>query len=345
MTKMADGTVINGMISGVEASASDYITRDPFVRVGTIIGTHKPDTTIKDNYKRYDIVIEKYTNPNGVVTTLSLDRVRVCSLFGGVADYVRWTPRELANAADGFQDQDKDNGSRVLVIGLDGDLAYNPLIIGGLPHPNQKIDDETFNFAFEFNGINIAIDKDGQLTLTRKGATKTDGTVDGDNDTKGGQTVIFDKEGSITIKSSKDNSVTFNDKDDTIDIKTNKNLNITSGDKVNIDSKGVLAGASGAKDAFVMGTTYRKAENSLNQTVQTELTKLLTYTTMAAVGVQGAAAAHKVPITGPMAGSALLDAAAQALVQMVSSISSLMQAYVQFEAKQKTFLSDKNFTD
>lgn len=323
---------------------TNFLFRNPYLMVGTIIEEVAPT---KDRpFRRYTVRVEVMSGDD-IPTTMELPNCRVASDFGGIADYSNWTPRKLLDAApDREEDLTKpDPGSQVLVMAVNGNL-YDPLIIGGYPHYGTKEDKtEGHNLVKEFNGINIAIDKDGQLTLTRKGATKTDGTVDGDNDTKGGQTVIFDKEGSITIKSSKDNSITFNDKDDTIDIKTNKNLNITSGDKVNIDSKGVLAGASGAKDAFVMGTTYRKAENSLNQTVQTELTKLLTYTTMAAVGVQGAAAAHKVPITGPMAGSALLDAAAQALVQMVSSISSLMQAYVQFEAKQKTYLSEKNFGD
>lgn len=322
--------------------SNQFMFRNPYLMVGTILKEMPP--TKGNSFKKYLVKVE-VLGDNDIPSTFDLP-CRIASDFGGIADHSNWTPRLRTETTNKPIDlKNPDPGTQVLVLAVNGNI-YDSLIIGGYPHfasPEDKT--EGINLVKEFNGILVSIDKDGQLTLTRRGATLADGKVDSNNDTKGGQTVTFDKEGSITLKSSKGNSITLNDKDDTIDVNANQNLNIKSGAKVSIDSTGVLAGADGAKDAFVMGTTYRDAQQSLHQTLQTELTKASIYMGVAAGALTTAAIAHKTPIVGAVIGSPGIDMAAQSLMQVMTNLQSMMQALMQFEAKASTYLSQKNFGD
>jgi len=82
---------------------------------------------------------------------------------------------------------------------------------------------------WEYNGVHIDIDKDGTLTLIRKGPTKNDGTLVNDNDDQAGATIILDKDGNITAQTGDGkNSIVIDGKDGKITATADQEMDLVS---------------------------------------------------------------------------------------------------------------------
>jgi len=164
---------------------------------------------------------------NGTAITKIYPNCVLMNAFGGFADHVTYTLR--ADKTADKKDQKKQagepgKGSKVLILCLNGE-TNSAIIIGGVRDVALDKDPKTaaekgHNLSFEFNGVAFEIDKDGQLTLTVKGATDAEGKTKNDKlpstlkvekdgkvtaSTKGGKnSIVIEQTGKVTVTSEKE---------------------------------------------------------------------------------------------------------------------------------------------
>ena len=183
----------------------------------------------------------------------------------------------------------------------------------------------------------VAITKDGSLEMYTKNRNQALKINHGENKFTITADKLFDIQvaGAQVFDVKKEVDWTFGStwtiaakKDSIIDIQEGK-LDIHAADKCYLKTAGVYIGA--ASESFPLFETYRKAQQSLNNTLSQTLTQ-------ASVAIISAATAMSVPITGPVAAGPLLQQAGTALVQAVAALKS-------FEAQAQTFISKYNKND
>src|SRR5277367_958965 len=94
---------------------------DTSLRVGRVVKFYDPSDAqnVSKKFIEYDVEVN-YANRDGPYIKTVYSHCTVSSLFGSVADYIRWTPR-IANV-------DQNNqimyGSRVLVLCINGNSRF-----------------------------------------------------------------------------------------------------------------------------------------------------------------------------------------------------------------------------
>lgn len=143
---------------------------------------------------------------NGTGSTKMYEGCILMNLFGGFADKLEYTLRAEKNAdtkSSTHKPGEPGKGSQVLILCINGE-AHSGVIIGGLRVAAKDKDDpkgaDGHHLNFEFNGVHFAIDKDGAMTLTVKGATDALGATP---NTKLPSTINVSKEGTITAATNK----------------------------------------------------------------------------------------------------------------------------------------------
>lgn len=281
----------------------------------------------------------------GVGVTTEYSHCVVGSLFGGVADKLRYTVRP-STGQNVDQDTDLGNGSMVLLLCVNGETD-NAIIIGGFPAPRDVPEaDEGHHLHFNFNGIDVAINKNGEFALTFGGATKNDGTlVDGADAGASGTNVAIAKDGSLSITDASGKQffkIDHTNKTIALTADGEYDVTCTNGNVV-IKSEGVLVGD--ATDAWVKGTSYRRAESQMNKQVSAALQGISIAATqlgalLAAAGsLMSMGPAGNIPAAGPV------TTAATAAIQIATQAATAKAAIDVFEAGADSYLSDKNLTD
>lgn len=237
----------------------------------------------------------------------------VLNPFAGLADKASWTlrPDNKANSVN-KNSSGPGKGSKVLLLCVNGE-QNNAVILGGLRDQADAVETNIgHNLHLNFNGIDVAVNADGELTIKYGGKT----------DASGKTATAASAQGTL-LKFKKDGSMALT----TADGKQALTLDHTTG-KVNVAaSAGMIVGAG--TDAMVKGTSYRAAEAGLHSSLQASLTALTT--ALAAAGI--AVAANKKAEAG-----AALAAAAAASTAMASSIGA-------FEAQAVRYLSPTHKLD
>jgi hypothetical protein len=296
---------------------------------GVVQSITYPDSDKSRSKKYVEYSVEVHLLVDGARTKLLKEHVIWVNTFGSVPDKLFWT----------YRYDDKDDkvklGARVLIAFIQGESAY-PVIVAGLPslqedQKNKIGKDLGHHLSFSFNGLEIGIDQNGQFSLTRTGPTKKDGShEDSVSDDNAGQTLVFNKDGGVEIKSIQDCKLTVGA---TCEIDVQK--------KVTIKSGGLEVGA--ADERMVLGTTYRKEEHSLNDTIRGCFQDLIQQISILNASITAAATSLK---TGTLPGVAVAGGALQpctnALSQMAQTCAKAVQAYATFEAKAETYLSTEN---
>lgn len=347
-----EGTILPSYLRG---QPSPMMSSLP-LRFGRVIKIRDVGTQDNKNtsFTEYDVLIEEGSE-HAAPTRYVIPRCLVISAFGGVADFTRWTPRITQDFAN---KDDFGLGSRVLVLCVNAS-SYKGIILGGVQnagtkeHPTEEKDDPSLGHhgTFQFNGIRFDIDKDGQLTLLFRGATKDDNSLtDSADPAAEGTTLTITKDGSFKVFTKDDaQHLLIDHKNKVIDILADTDWKVKSKGKFTlesaqqtdltvstgncsitvkagqhrIDSLGVFCGAQ-AVDAFVKGTTYRIAETTMHTTMLGALATLAAAgaalnaaaAALSAAGgsVTAAATAMKVPVAGAVAGSIPLNLAGGSLV-------------------------------
>lgn len=338
----------------LEPMGQNQTFNDHSLKVGRVIAIYYPDDSnnVNKKFTEYDVEA-KYTEGNSPPVKTIFYRCVTTSLFGGIADYIRWTPR-LDNSTSG-----PIKGSLVLLLCQNGNQrqAY---IVGGIPQPETQVKDlAEHSFVFEFNGMNLVINKDGELLLKRKGVTNEEGKVD---DTSGSDSFIqFKKSGDIvlgyldkvasdyaSIQIQKANKILQLYAKSHIESKTEDEfrINTTNGVKVN-----------GADQAWVRGTIYRQKQVELHQKLKGFISALsgIVQTTGTALTTGGstlatASVSNAVPMVGGIiaapsfaASAAAITLSGSTLIGAVSILNQMSTAIETFEASANDYLSKKHF--
>lgn len=327
---LSDGTIIPHYFQGVNTSQISLGQYDNLpLRFGEVIDIIYPnDLRNQSNTIVYTVAVNQRDN-GGMSTTVIYTRCVVSTLFGGVADKHVHTLRKADKTIDTIA-----NGSKVLLACINGETNYG-VILGGLYDEQNDIPqiNQGHNDFFEFNGLNITIDKDGQYHILMKGATKIDGTpLDGVDINVTGQSISLLKDGSIKLATNSDNQFLFFDNTlKKVILISNKELDITSSGNIIIKSTGVKVGS--ATDAWMMGSTYRKAQAQLHKTLSQQLTVSVIALNAAAIAIKS------------LTPTASALAASQAIQQVASSFGIAQSAIDQFESNASKYLSTKNLND
>ncbi len=204
-------------------SAAVQSKNEMSLRMGRVVAVHHVSDKKNSNKKTTEYDVEIYYSGRDR-TNITYHHVKVSSLFGGAADHLRWTPRLSSEAtAGGSNDTFKsiNLGSIVIVACIDGNMRSG-LIVAGWPHPNADADSDKgdgHNLKFQFNGLDININKDGELTIERMGPTKANGKPVTADDEGAGAKIFMDKEGTVKISTPNDKqTIVVNHKDNTTTI-------------------------------------------------------------------------------------------------------------------------------
>jgi len=324
------------------------------LRVGEVRSIVYPSDplSVSKRYVEYTVAVFHQEGDSPVTTTM-YNGCTVTNLFGGFADELSYTLRSDNQPAEGV-----GVGSKVLILCVNGTTS-DAFIVGGIRDVNTGRDNdldhqsEGHNLFFEFNGIQFAINNDGEMKLTFRGATKTDSTLRDDAvPSAEGSYIQIDRQGSIKIATpSEDQFITVDHQNRKIEIQAQSQwntvvhgeTNLTADGFVNIRSAGVHVGD--ATNHWMLGDTYRTAESTLNNTLAGQATALSALMATAGSALTTATPLNAIPIIGGVLAAAPLAIAASALTAAAPIHASISAATSAFEAAAPTYLSTKNLND
>lgn len=319
---------------------------------------------VSKKFTEYDVLVGEKNN--GTAASRLYSNCVVSSLFGGQGDTFVWTPRFDPSPTINKGDI-TGTGSKVLLLCLNGQTT-NAIIIGAVRDDNDKTEvkytkdqNPGHHLLWNFNGIEAAINDDGEIKVTYKGKTKNDGSLDADEDAVG-TFIRLIKNGNLELSTpGEDQTFILNHDGKTIETKANEGWNVeVSNGRSTIKSDGLSIGA--ATDATLLGETHRIAQQALH----TELMALLVAaaTEIASIGFfisyAGAqASAAIVPNAIPVIGGILaipfwggmadgLNKAGYIVPTLSATITAMQTAITEFEATgaaSTNFLSTRNLSD
>jgi len=331
--------------------------------VKEIIPTDSPRSLSK-KYLEYNVEVQ-YREANGPTSLVTFSNCLLINQLAGVADKQHFTLRSDKKNPKG--DETNTTGAKVLILCIQGN-AGQAFIVGGV-REDAGPDANDHSYFFEFNGVQQTINKDGELQIRYRGATKIDGTLDDNaNADAEGSTLIFNKDGDIKVYTKDEKQfIHLNHKDKKLEIladeewnvKVNKKLIFEAGDDISITgkkacsieitdnitmkSKGVLVGD--ATDAWLLANKYRDAETQMLKQISTAMQTLMSLIQTAAISLTAAAAANAPPIVGGAIAATPFAAAGTALTSAAPIFMQVSTAIESFEAQASTYLSTKNKND
>jgi hypothetical protein len=314
--------------------------------------------SISKNYVEYTVEVSQKNDGSALSSTL-YHGCLAGQLFGGFADQLHYTLRQSQKQTTNKTDDSLGVGSKVLLLCING-VKSDAIIISGIPDglfldkdKAKHSSDKGHNLFFEFNGCQFAINKDGEMELKFRGATKHNGELtDGAVKEAEGSTISINKQGNIKVSTPDSNqfvNIDHQNKKIEIQAQTEWNcdikgtVNIRADNNVFIKSSGVHVG--GATDAWMLGTTYRNAETTQNTTLSSSLVSLASLSASAGVALTTASPLNAIPIVGGVAAASFFATAGAALTAAAPQFTAMSTAINLFEGKTATYLSKKNLTD
>jgi len=144
-----------------ESSFSSVSKKDPFIRIGTVI---RSEFNKQFNENRY--LVEVFND-----TDVSLVWCKLAVKFGGITNYEEYSLDTYSPNKDTPAAQDTRYGDRVYVM-LQNGRYMSGIIVAFAKHPARKNTlkkEDGIAYKSCFNGVETAINKDGEYTLTFKG--------------------------------------------------------------------------------------------------------------------------------------------------------------------------------
>jgi hypothetical protein len=247
--ELPDGTVIPSHLMVEDDHYDEDQTQSQFgLKMGTVTAIYYPEDkrNFRKNKIEYDVEVKERTGSHGFVVS-TYRRCITSDMFGGLADFVEYTHRPTEEKPDKNKlDPIYNDGSTVLLMCLYGD-SNQAYIVGGMRkpnHPKTSAADRGHFLEFEFNGVNIEINKDGEMLLTWKSRTDIKGAPQ--DEEAGGTYVWIDKTGSIELNDNKNMQIRMDKPTADITIRTNerdiimhaeRDLNVTTNRDINAECK------------------------------------------------------------------------------------------------------------
>jgi hypothetical protein len=200
----------------------------------------------------------------------------VADTFGGIGDRFRATRRKATKV----NTDTITNGSRVLLLCLNAHTGSG-VIIGGLKNRKATQDpgkDAGDNLVFEFNGVHIDINNDGELSLVTPGPTDTDGQPRDRDPANQGTTITLKKNGSVKVENKsgevieidtpnrKINMTSKNQTGSTEEswkLTAGQNFTVDAGQQARMGGDTIKIGSEGASENLVLGKKLAEALRSL----------------------------------------------------------------------------------
>jgi hypothetical protein len=220
------------------------------LRVGEVQAIYPTDhpMNVSKKFTEYQVFVTH--RANGTAVTKMYERCAVADAFGGAADTSTQTYR--ADTSASRKRTGPGLGSKVVILCINGE-SVNPLIVGGIRDPQGDPDDPEagHHLRRKFNGVDLAINDDGELELTYTGADNADGTLRDDVDEDAvGTTVRISKNGNFEVADADGKNSVLVDHE-------NNRVVVTSDGEVNVTAPKVTLGGADAEEPVVLGNQWQ----------------------------------------------------------------------------------------
>jgi hypothetical protein len=224
MSILYDGTVTPSFLSVVDDShetpGSLMTLTDTSLRVGEVIARYTPeDSANVSKIETEYLVMGNFRDGNSPMVTTPY-RCVLADGFGTQGDFCRYSLRP--RSAD--KRLEITDGAVVVFACINGNKAQ-AVILGCLRQPNYKIKDDIGRFyTFTFNGVQVKIIDNGELSLIVPGATQINGQADPNRSSDQGSpgaTLTISPNGKIVINAGQKAAVVIDPQSGNIEIQTN----------------------------------------------------------------------------------------------------------------------------
>jgi hypothetical protein len=280
---LPDGSVIPSEFSVTKKlpNNNDHQFSNLALRVGKIINIYYPDNdrNISKKYIEYDVRCAQSNRGTGA-NFIIYRNCRLQNTFGSSNNFLTYTfkPNQAENNR-------LKKGSNVLFMCLDGIVSSGCIILGAYDNPEQtkKYSEEDGQFYdFNFNGINLNINKDGEFTIAFNSPTDDEGNLV--NKEAQGTQIKIDKDGKVKISDNEDQSweidrvnktstwtngkesITIDKANQTVSLNSSGELNTHSDKATSIDS-GDAINLSSQKDLSVSSESNLSMKSSSNMSM------------------------------------------------------------------------------
>lgn len=167
MKILSDGSVIQSALSSApKTKAKDVYRMDFGLKRGVVKAIYYPDEkqNVSKQFVEYDVIVTEERADGGAATVV-YSRCQTLDMFGTPNNFETFTLQPNKEKEKGRYKQ----GAQVLLLAINGNASTGKgVIVGGLSYPfttKPKKDDGQY-YEWQFNGVNIKVDKEGQYSLT-----------------------------------------------------------------------------------------------------------------------------------------------------------------------------------
>jgi phage baseplate assembly protein gpV len=225
--------VIPGHFSGRQYGNSEAFF-NVRLRIGEVQQVFYPEDpqNVSKKFVEYQVWVQHRTN--GTAVTKIYDHCLAIDHFGSVADFSFATYRADPSATRKNEAKSlrPGLGAMVVILCINGESTQG-LILGGVRNgQSTELDskDDGHHLHSRFNGVDVEVNDDGELTITYGGATKLDGTNTDDVDVDSiGTFVTFSKDGNVLLSDKDgDNTILLDHANDQVVLQSDNEVNVSA---------------------------------------------------------------------------------------------------------------------
>lgn len=224
------------------------------LRVGQVQQVFYPEDAqnVSKKYVEYQVLVQH--RANGTAVTKLYEHCLAIDHYASVADFsfVTYRVDNKATSENGSQ-LEPGLGGHVILLCVNGE-QNSAVILGGIRHAQTLKDEKVdgHHLHTRFNGIDVVINKDGELTLTYGGATRIDGTnVDGVEQEAIGTFVKVSRDGNVVVSDKAGENFFLIDR-------VNGTCRVVSKTQADLTSAKVTLVAPDATEPLVLGNQWKR---------------------------------------------------------------------------------------
>jgi hypothetical protein len=242
------------------------VSGNVMLRIGEVQNIYYPEDqeNVSKRFIEYRVWVAH--KANGTAVTKMYDHCIAIDNLAGIADYsyVTYRADSSASGQNGQKRPAPGKGARVILLCINGE-SQNAVILGGVRNANapdvKDTIDDGHHMHSVFNGIDMLINKDGELTLTYNGATDLSGDPTEDTNTDAAGTFVkIDKDGNVTVSDANGDNKIFIDR-------VNGKVQLTAKTEMDLICPDVKLGDDQTTDPAVGGNELKDLLNQLIQAI------------------------------------------------------------------------------